>query len=54
MSFALKWVLMHVCLPHLEVLSRYFQYVKALGFEAEPNYDHLRKMFRETLVRRKE
>ena len=37
-----------------DVLVRYFDYVKALGFEAEPNYDYLRKMLREVLVRRKE
>ncbi len=36
------------------VLSRYFEYVKALSFEQEPNYDYLRKLFRETLVKRKE
>ena len=36
------------------VLYRYFEYVKALKFEEEPNYDFLRKMFRETLIRRKE
>ena len=35
-------------------LYRYFEYVKALKFEEEPNYDFVRKMFRETLVRRKE
>lgn len=37
-----------------DVLVRYFDYVKGLGFEAEPNYDYLRKMLREVLVRRKE
>ena len=36
------------------VLYRYFECVKALKFQEEPNYDMLRKMFRETLVRRKE
>lgn len=36
-----------------DVLVRYFDYVKGLGFEQEPNYDHLRKMLREVLVRRK-
>jgi len=36
-----------------QVLFRYFQYVKALKFEEEPNYDFLRKMFKETLIRRK-
>jgi hypothetical protein len=35
------------------VLVRYFEYVKGLGFEQEPNYDLIRKMLREVLVRRK-
>lgn len=37
-----------------DVLVRYFDYVKSLGFEQEPNYDHMRKMLREVLVRRKQ
>jgi serine/threonine protein kinase len=36
------------------VLYRYFEYVKGLKFEEEPNYDFLRKMFREVLIKRKE
>ncbi len=36
------------------VLHRYFECVKALKFEEEPNYDFLRKMFREILIKRSE
>ena len=35
-------------------LQRYFDTVKAMKFEEEPNYDLLRKMFREVLIKRKE
>ena len=36
------------------VLFSYFEYVKTLKFEDEPNYDFLRKMFHKTLVSRNE
>lgn len=37
-----------------DVFDKYFHYVKGLAFEQEPNYDQLRKVFKEELISRKE
>lgn len=36
------------------MLVKYFEYVKSLAFEQVPDYDFLRKNFKEVLINRKE
>lgn len=38
---------------YVEALVKFFDYVKGMGFEQTPDYDYIRKIFKETLINRK-
>jgi casein kinase 1 len=38
---------------YVEALVKFFDYVKSMGFEQTPDYDYIRKIFKETLINRK-